>query len=67
MPTICYVCNKEGEMRTCTCEIPFFKEIIIMSFICDKCGYKNSEVKIGGDIAQKGKKIILKVEKKEDL
>lgn len=63
----CYVCNKEGEMWTCTCEIPFFKEIMLMAFSCEHCGYRNADVKITGEISEKGKKITLKVEKNDDL
>ena len=63
----CYACEKEGELRTCTCEIPFFKEIIIMAFLCPHCGYKNVDVKIVGEVSLKGKKIILKAETVEDL
>ena len=54
------MCSKEGETRTVSCEIPFFKEIIIMSFICPHCGYKNADVKIAGEVSKFGKKIILK-------
>ena len=63
----CYVCGKEGEMRSCTCEIPFFKEMIIMSFLCEECGYKNVEIKTGGAISEKGKKITLFATTKDDL
>jgi len=31
-------------------DIPYFKEIIIMSTNCDACGYKDNEVKTGGAI-----------------
>lgn len=36
--------------------IPHFKEVIIMSTVCDHCGYKSNEVKTGGEIPAKGKK-----------
>ena len=38
-----------------------------MSTNCDKCGYRDNEVKSGGAISPQGKRIILKVEDKEDL
>ena len=38
-----------------------------MSTNCDKCGYRDNEVKSGSAISEKGKRIILKVEDKEDL
>lgn len=51
----------------CTCEIPFFKEIIVMSFTCEFCGARSTEVKTGGGISEKGKKITYKVECEEDM
>lgn len=66
-PTNCYCCQAPGIMHTCLCTIPYFKEIIISCFKCDKCGYKTTEVKGGGGISEKGEKITLKVDSQEDL
>ena len=63
----CYSCFKQSELRTYRYEIPFFKEIIIMSFKCQHCGYKDTEVKIGGEIAPHAKKITVLCNKSEDL
>jgi zinc finger protein len=38
-----------------------------MSTNCDACGYRDNEVKSGSAISEKGKKVILKVEDREDL
>ena len=38
-----------------------------MSTNCDRCGYRDNEVKSGSAISDKGKRIILKVEDREDL
>ena len=38
-----------------------------MSDACDGCGYRNSEVKGGGGVPPKGRRIELRVEKAEDL
>ena len=38
-----------------------------MSTNCSICGYRDNEVKSGGEIALQGKKITLKVEDVEDL
>jgi len=38
-----------------------------MSTNCDLCGYRDNEVKSGSAISDKGKRIILKVEDREDL
>lgn len=51
----------------CTTTIPYFKEIIVMAFTCPNCGIKTSEVKVGGEITEKGKRITLKVKNPKDL
>ncbi len=51
----------------CVINVPFFKELVIMAFNCQKCGAKTSEIKCGGEIGEKGKKMTLKVNCKEDL
>jgi zinc finger protein len=38
-----------------------------MSTNCDRCGYRDNEVKSGAAISEKGKRITLKVEDSEDL
>jgi len=50
-----------GNVQMCTSSIPFFKEIILMAFVCDHCGYRNSEIKDGAGIGDKAKKITLHV------
>ncbi|KAK1216738.1 nucleolar zinc-finger protein [Marasmius sp. AFHP31] len=47
--------------------IPYFKDVLIMSTNCDRCGYRDNEVKSGSAISEKGKKITLKVEDKDDM
>lgn len=67
IPVDCYVCFKPGKLNTCQFEIPFFKEVIIMSFSCDHCGFKNTDIKPGGAISEKGKLITLQVKTTDDL
>ena len=38
-----------------------------MAFVCDHCGYRNSEIKEGGGIGEKAKKITFKVTEVSDL
>lgn len=38
-----------------------------MSTNCDRCGYRDNEVKSGSAISDRGKKITLKIEDREDL
>lgn len=67
LPTNCYCCGAMGVMHSCVITIPYFKEMLIFCFKCDECGYKTTDVKGGGGIADKGTKITLKVTTKEDL
>ena len=43
------------------------QDVILMSDSCDVCGYKSSEIKGGGEIADLGRAITLRVSEQEDL
>jgi zinc finger protein len=51
----------------CTISVPYFKDIVVMSFLCPHCGAKETELKCGGEITPTGKIITLNVESVEDL
>jgi len=46
---------------------PFCDELIIMCLLCEFCNYRSTEVKTGGQIQPKGRKITLKVTCDDDL
>ena len=48
IPTQCHSCCAQSETKMCTTSIPYFKELIVMSFTCDNCGARSTEVKTGG-------------------
>ena len=48
-------------------DIPHFKEVVIMATVCEYCGHKTNEVKSGGGIEPKGKRITLHVTDPSDL
>jgi C4-type Zn-finger protein len=48
-------------------DIPHFKEVVIMATVCDYCGHKTNEVKSGGGIEPKGKRISLNVTDVSDI
>lgn len=48
-------------------KIPMFKEVILISFYCEHCGYKNSEVTFGGKLNDYASKISLNVIKANDF
>ncbi|KAH6796109.1 hypothetical protein C2S51_037095 [Perilla frutescens var. frutescens] len=66
-PTTCSSCGTFCECRMFVTNIPYFQEVIVMASTCDACGYRNSEVKAGGAIPDKGKKIIVHVKNVRDL
>ncbi|CCG82163.1 Zinc finger protein zpr1 [Taphrina deformans PYCC 5710] len=66
-PASCPSCARPCDTHMKLVDIPHFKEVIIMSTACDDCGYKSNEVKTGGQIPPKGRKITLKVDDADDL
>ena len=36
--TLCHSCKMPGETRMCQTSVPYFSDLIIMSFSCDYCG-----------------------------
>ncbi|KAF2430576.1 zinc finger protein-like protein zpr1 [Tothia fuscella] len=66
-PATCPGCMKSCATNMKMVNIPHFKQVVLMSTVCDHCGYRSNEVKTGGEIPEKGRKITVKVEKKEDL
>jgi len=67
LPSTCGACGKECFTRFFATKIPYFREVILMATTCDLCGYRNSELKAGGKIPDKGKKIMLHVQDAKDL
>ncbi|KAM3424337.1 hypothetical protein BST61_g11126 [Cercospora zeina] len=65
--SLCMNCHEDGTTRLLLTRIPFFREIVIMSFTCEKCGFHNNEIQSAGQIQPKGAKFALRVEKDEDL
>eukprot|EP00124_Ichthyophonus_hoferi_P003855 Ihof_evm4s368 gene=Ihof_evmTU4s368 len=63
----CPGCMAECEVRMHVLDIPYFKDVVIMAVTCDACGNRSSEVKVGGGIASKGRKITLKITCTDDL
>lgn len=61
-----------GCMHPCTTnmkmvDIPHFRQVVLMNTTCEACGYKSNDVKTGGEIPEKGRKVTLRVCKPEDL
>ncbi|KAI9773994.1 MAG: nucleolar zinc-finger protein [Geoglossum umbratile] len=66
-PASCPGCTRPCVTNMKMVEIPHFKSVIIMSTICESCGYRSNDVKTGGEVPDKGRRITLAVEAAEDL
>ncbi|XP_078434019.1 uncharacterized protein LOC144705292 [Wolffia australiana] len=67
MPSTCGACGARCVTRFFATKIPYFREVIVMATTCDECGYRSSELKPGGEIPAKGRRIILRVQNVADL
>lgn len=65
--SLCMNCHENGITRILLTSIPFFREVVIMSFECPHCGLKNCEIQPASEIQEKGSKYTLKIEKREDF
>lgn len=65
--SLCMNCHENGTTRMLLTQIPFFREIILMSFACPHCGFKNSEIQPAAQIAEKGLRYVFKIETKADF
>lgn len=65
--SLCMNCHKTGKTRILLTSIPYFREVVLMSFECPHCGFRNSEIQPASEIQEKGSKYMLKLEEKEDM
>ncbi|KAK4981311.1 nucleolar zinc-finger protein [Elasticomyces elasticus] len=65
--SLCMNCHEDGVTRLLLTRIPFFREIVIMSFSCEHCHFKNSEIQSAGEIQQRGARYTLRLEREEDF
>ena len=62
-PGCMHPCNTNMKMV----DIPHFRQVVLMSTTCEDCGYKSNDVKTGGEIPDKGRKVSLRVTSQRDL
>ena len=67
LPVFCPGCAKPAHMLVQMVNIPHFKQVIVSTTQCDLCGYKTNDVKTGGEVPAKGKRIWLQVKDAKDL
>ncbi|PNY25212.1 Zinc finger protein zpr1 [Tolypocladium capitatum] len=66
-PASCPGCAHPCTTHMKMVDIPHFKQVVLMSTVCDDCGYRSNDVKTGGEIPEHGEKITLTVEDSTDL
>ncbi|CAN6485414.1 unnamed protein product [Victoria cruziana] len=66
-PSTCGACASRCETRMYITKIPYFQEVIVMASTCDSCGYRNSELKPGGAIPDRGKRITVQIRDAADV
>ena len=52
--SLCMNCGEDGTTSFLLTTIPHFREIIISSFECPACGFKNNSIQFGGAIQAQG-------------
>ncbi|XP_062513023.1 zinc finger protein ZPR1-like [Corticium candelabrum] len=60
-------CRENGISRILLTRIPMFKEVVIISFACQHCGWENNEIQSAGRIQDEGIKIQLRIQNKKDI
>ncbi|MCJ1398448.1 nucleolar zinc-finger protein [Xylographa trunciseda] len=65
--SLCVNCGENGTTRLLLTKIPYFREIILMSFFCEHCYFKNTEVQSAGEIQERGAKYVLKMDTLPDM
>lgn len=63
----CVECGKDGTTRLLLTEIPFFRQVVLMSFACPHCHYQNNELQPAQQIGERGVRYELKVLNVDDL
>lgn len=66
-PASCPGCTRSCTTNMKMVNIPYFKQVVLMSTVCEHCGYRSNEVKTGGEVPEKGRKLTLRVENELDL
>ncbi|CAI4224783.1 unnamed protein product [Auanema sp. JU1783] len=65
--SMCMSCEDNGITRLMCVRIPYYKAVILMSFECPHCGYRNNEIQSGEAVQEHGTEIVLRVHEPADL
>ena len=67
LDSLCTNCHEQGRTRLLLCSVPFFKEIVLMSFSCEQCGYSNNDIQSAANLAEQGIKLTCRVNEASQL
>ena len=67
LPVECPGCIKPAHYMIQMINIPYFKQVYLMTTKCESCGYHVSDCKTGGEVPTKGKRTWLHVKGPDDL
>lgn len=60
LESYCTRCGENGLTRMLLINIPFFKEVVLMSFKCPHCGESNNDLQSAQTIGEKGIQFVIK-------
>ncbi|KAK8770233.1 hypothetical protein V5799_013303 [Amblyomma americanum] len=67
LESLCLRCRENGTTRLLLTKIPFYREVVVMSFCCDHCGWQNSELQPAATVQPTGVRCELSVRTRQDL
>lgn len=65
--SVCMACEEDGMTRLMRVVVPFFGEMMVSSFRCDHCGYRDTTTQPISDIMPQGAHLELEVDSLESL
>ncbi|KAL8287479.1 hypothetical protein RQP46_003337 [Phenoliferia psychrophenolica] len=65
--SLCMECHEQGMTRMLLTYIPYFKEVIVVSFRCEHCGHHNNDIQSAGEIQPRGSLYTVKITDRLDL
>uniref|UniRef100_A0AC35TSL7 Zinc finger protein ZPR1 n=1 Tax=Rhabditophanes sp. KR3021 TaxID=114890 RepID=A0AC35TSL7_9BILA len=65
--SLCMNCYDNGITRLMCIRIPYYKQVILMSFFCEHCNFKNNEIQSGEKCQEFGTEVVLNVKTAVDL
>ncbi|MES1909081.1 MAG: hypothetical protein MHM6MM_001886 [Cercozoa sp. M6MM] len=67
LQTMCMACGGQGTTRMLLTTVPFFRDVVLMSFRCPNCGHRATEVDNTSGLAEKGVQHTVVVKAEGDL